>query len=208
MIYKNANYGTVENVDIIEFGNGTIEVGIGSVKDNHKAIYLKEIEKAEIGVELGVKTVIDMNPDLVLAFTNKKSFDVFYKFVQYIKEDFEVDDIKKEEENMNDFDTLLEELNKLKIMQDSIDWEECIPDDIWESEIKGRVSPVASGLEVDTRRWYETSITVFKTRGRLMGVKHITNMFSEMGSCEDMGFTLRFFEMEEVPSVTYKEIKE
>ena len=205
MIHKNAKYGELEDMDIIEFGNGTLELGLGSVEGHHKAIYLKEIEKTEIGINLGIKTVTDMNPDLALVFRNKKSFDVFYEFVQCVKQEFEVDEINEENENMNDFETLLEELNKLKITQEQTDWTENIPEDIWESEFDGRYTPIASGLNVDTRRWYETSISVFKTRGRFVGVRHITNMFDEMSSYDDIQHTLRFFEMEEIETVTYIE---
>jgi len=105
---------------------------------------------------------------------------------------------------MNKFNELLEKLNGLNLIQTSIDWEECMPDEIWDEHFKGNYNPIRTGLNQDSHRWYETSISVIRIYDKLLGVKHITKLFSEMSSCEDCCVVIDFFEMEEVQVVSYK----
>jgi len=65
---------------------------------------------------------------------------------------------------------------------------------------------VASGLLVDTHRWYETSVTVIKVFDVLLGIRHISNVFSESMGYSDCYVNLEFTEMKEVKTVTYKPI--
>ncbi len=107
---------------------------------------------------------------------------------------------------MENFNELLEKLNGLKIVQKTPDWAENIPFEIWNSEFDGKSREVKFGLDVDTRRWYETSITVVHLNGKFMGVRHISNVFSESMGYEDCGFTLQFFEMKEVQVTSYEKV--
>lgn len=96
---------------------------------------------------------------------------------------------------------IIEELNNLKITQKSIDFSEDLSEDIYDKYFKNCVE---EGLSVDKHRWYETSISVYKTDKGLLGVKSITDLFSEQSQCEDIFHTLEFFEMEEIPLISYK----
>ena len=104
----------------------------------------------------------------------------------------------------NNMKTLIKKLNDAKILQKQISWEENIPDDLWK-ELNGKYQEVASNLMVDTHRHYELSTTVIKIESTFIGIEHITNIFSESSCCEDCYHTLRFFEMEEVQTTTYKQ---
>lgn len=100
---------------------------------------------------------------------------------------------------------LIEKLNSLKILQTSGDWEECIPEDIFEEYFENTdYGDVAYGLDVDTHRWYETSTTVIRIDGIFMGIEYITNMFSESMDYEDCYHYLEFTEMEEFTTVSYR----
>ncbi|MAX51489.1 MAG: hypothetical protein CMH22_05875 [Methylophaga sp.] len=65
---------------------------------------------------------------------------------------------------------------------------------------------LASYLDVDKRRWYETAIDVFQLKGfdKIIGVRFVGDLFSETMMWEDADHYLKFFEMEEVKTVTYK----
>jgi len=82
------NYGNVENVTIIEFGNGTLSVCNGT--NENKVLFIKEKEFTPIG-EKGefIPTSDEFKPDVAIVFKNKESFDVFYEYVERIREQFE-----------------------------------------------------------------------------------------------------------------------
>jgi len=105
---------------------------------------------------------------------------------------------------MEKFNELLEKLNSLKIAQKSIDWVENIPEEIYKEYLKDNYKELAWGLDVDTHRWYETSISVIEIFGKLLGVRHITILFSESTECEDCCVTMKFYEMEEIPIISYQ----
>ena len=100
---------------------------------------------------------------------------------------------------------LVQKLNSLKITQTKGEWEENIPEDIWYEYFEGKNRTVVEeGLDVDTHRWYETSITVIEFGGAFLGIEYITNMFSESQDYEDCYHTIQFYEMEEYQTVSYK----
>ena len=99
---------------------------------------------------------------------------------------------------------LVAELNALKITQTNSDWYEDIPVDIWDKYFDNRYDEVASGIQVETYRWYEISITVIKMLGGLLGIRHITNIFSESMDHEDCYETYQFDEMNQVQTVAYE----
>jgi hypothetical protein len=105
---------------------------------------------------------------------------------------------------MEEFNELLKELKNINTEQTSIEWDENIPEEIWNNHFKGNFKELKSGLEVDTRRWYETSISVIEIYSKPLGIKHITNLFSESSSCEDCYVHIEFFEMEEITIKSYK----
>lgn len=105
---------------------------------------------------------------------------------------------------MGKFNELLEQLQGLKIVQTSIDWAENLPEQIWNDHFKANFKELKNGLDVDQRRHYETSISVIEIYEKLLGIRHITNLYSESSSCEDCYVTIEFFEMEEVVVKSYQ----
>lgn len=105
---------------------------------------------------------------------------------------------------MDKFNELLKTLNDAQIVQNHIDCTEDIPEDICNKYFENKYYVVTDGLYVDKHRHYETTICVLKIFDKLLGIQHISNMYSEMSSVSDIYFTLKFFEMEEIQSVTYK----
>jgi predicted restriction endonuclease len=97
---------------------------------------------------------------------------------------------------------IIEELNNLKIIQKSIDFEEDLPEEIYEKYFNQK--PLKTELDIDKHRWYETGESVWKTEKGLLGVRSVTNIYSENSSVEDMFWELMFFEMEEVQTISYK----
>jgi hypothetical protein len=96
------------------------------------------------------------------------------------------------------FDEMLKELQSSKIVQKG-DWGESIPQDIWDRYIKGSdCKTVAHDIDIDRHRWYETSITVIEIFGRYLGIRSITNIYSEMSGYDDFMWEIAFFEVESV----------
>lgn len=100
---------------------------------------------------------------------------------------------------------LVEKLNNLKIKQIS-SWGEDIPEDIWKEHFENKLMTVDSGLDVDKHRWYETSTEVIAINEGFIGIRSVTDCFSEQSSIEDMFFILQFFEMQEIKVTSYKKI--
>jgi hypothetical protein len=88
-----------------------------------------------------------------------------------------------------------------------MDWAENLPQEIWDEHFKGNFKEIARGLNVDQRRHYETSISVIEIYGKILGIRHITNLYSESSSCEDCYVTIDFFEMEEITIKSYRRIE-
>lgn len=107
---------------------------------------------------------------------------------------------------MEKFEELLSKLNNLKLTQKHSDWTEDLPDDIWEKYFKGNFTEVAYKVDIYTHRWYETSITVIEIFGKFLGVHHISNLFSESMYYEDCFEQIKFVEMQEINTVSYKQL--
>jgi len=89
MIIKNGKYGNIEGVTIASFGSGTISLNSAKGKD-HNSIILKTHEAMPIGATgIKYKDSDHFNPELVIAFDNKESFDVFFETVLEVKQYFE-----------------------------------------------------------------------------------------------------------------------
>jgi len=105
---------------------------------------------------------------------------------------------------MEKFDELLKVLEEQSSeMLDSQSWDECLPNDVYKEYFDGNYKEVASGLYVDTHRWYETSTTVIEIFGRYLGITHVSNVFSENMDVSDCGESVSFKEMKQVQTVTY-----
>ena len=98
---------------------------------------------------------------------------------------------------------VIKKLNDLSIRQMELDFQECIPLDIWNEYFKGKIKVLEINLYLDERRWYEKSTTAFSLDGSILGVTHITKLYSEQNTVEDVYHTLEFFEMEEKKTITY-----
>lgn len=87
---KKMKYGNIENVNVVNFGFGTISINSG-IGETHKSILMKTNDKMPIG-NTGIKyeSSDDFNPEIVIAFHNKESFDVFFDIVMEVKNSFEV----------------------------------------------------------------------------------------------------------------------
>ncbi len=108
---------------------------------------------------------------------------------------------------MEKFDELLEKLKGFEIIQKYGGWEDNIPKHIWDEYFENADYTIsAENLDVDTHRWYETSITVINIYGRYLGVRHITGMFSESQLHEDCYVQIEFYEMKEVETITYQRL--
>ncbi len=97
---------------------------------------------------------------------------------------------------------IIEKLNNLKILQKSIEFEEDLPEEIYKQYFEGR--DLDSGLDVQKHRWYETSISVYEIAEGFLGVRSVTDVFSEQSEVIDMFHTLEFFEMKQVQTTTYE----
>lgn len=95
---------------------------------------------------------------------------------------------------------LIEKLNNLNIIQKNYDFEEDLPEEMSQYFTK----PLVQELDVDKHRWYETGISVWETKEGLLGVRSVTNLYSEQSDYGDISWKLRFFEMEPIETITYK----
>lgn len=95
---------------------------------------------------------------------------------------------------------IIKMLNELDITQTEMEFLEGLPEEIYK---KYFTNEVERDLDVDKHRWYETSVSVFETEQGYIGVRSVTDLFSEMSDISDICWTLRFFEMEEVQTITY-----
>jgi len=99
---------------------------------------------------------------------------------------------------------LIEELNEKGITQTEYA-DEGFVDSEDVSSILSDAKLVESDLDVDKHRWYETSLYVYKLEdGFLLGIRAVSDIFSEMSGLEDIDWDLNFQEMERVQAVTYK----
>lgn len=102
------------------------------------------------------------------------------------------------------FEKLLEQLQALKITQQSMDWEECIPQEIYNEHFAGNFKTVDHFLYIDKHRWYEASITVIEIYGGFIGINHVTKLYSESNDIEDICFEISFRKMRPVKTTTYE----
>lgn len=97
---------------------------------------------------------------------------------------------------------LVDYLNSLQILQTS-SWDECISEDIWDTYFDNKIETVETDLNIDRHRWYELSTEVISIRDGYIGIRSVTNCYSESSSVGDMYHLLEFFEMEPEITTTY-----
>jgi hypothetical protein len=106
---------------------------------------------------------------------------------------------------MRNFDELLKKLNENSVECSSCDGEENIPGVIWEDYFENeKYKVVARELNHDEHRWFHLSTTVIEIFGRYLGIRHVSSLNSESMGVSDCSFDCEFFEMEKIPSFTFK----
>jgi len=95
-------------------------------------------------------------------------------------------------------------LNDAKIIQEC-GWEESIPGNFYEEIFNSDYNTVAEGLKIEEHRHYETSIIVFDMGdSNFLGMRAITQLYSESSCFGDIHHTLKFFPMKEVMVKSYE----
>lgn len=107
----------------------------------------------------------------------------------------------------NKFDELLQELNKYEIIQTTFDWEEIIPEELWNEHFENNNHRVVAWISYEKHRHYETGIIVISIYGRYLGIRALSDIYSEMTAPEDCYHIVKFYEMESKTKKTFK-IKE
>lgn len=109
---------------------------------------------------------------------------------------------------MKNFDELLKKLNESEVECSSCDWEENIPEKIFTDYFSGeKFKVVAQGLDEDEHRWFHLSTTVIEIFGRYLGIRHVSGLNSESMGVDDCSYNCKFFEMEKIPTFTYKKLE-
>lgn len=100
------------------------------------------------------------------------------------------------------FKDFIRKANELNIMQDMFDISEMeFPPVIL--DVIGDFLILKSEILIDKRRWYETSVTVLETPVGIVGIRHISGMYSEQTCVEDICFDLSFHAVSEINDLTY-----
>lgn len=63
---------------------------------------------------------------------------------------------------------------------------------------------IKENLDIDEHRWYKISTSVYKIGDWFLGIRGASKSYSEMTFWEDLCVETVAFEMEEIPSVTYR----
>lgn len=108
---------------------------------------------------------------------------------------------------MNKFDELLKELKALELRQTGSWDEDLYETHLWNKYFEGNYKVVEKGLNVDKHRWYELSTTVVEIFGGFIGIHKVSEVFSPSMDIEDCCHDYIFFEMEAIPTITYREKK-
>jgi len=108
--------------------------------------------------------------------------------------------------SMEKFDELLKKLNEKEITCTELNWEEVIPEKIWEDGYFDDYKIVDEELDIDKHRWYEISTTVIRIFNKYLGIRHVSNLYSETMVTKDCYETIKFFEMKKIQTVSYESI--
>ena len=64
---------------------------------------------------------------------------------------------------------------------------------------------VSEDIEVDRHRWYEISTTIYKVEDGYVGIRGISQIYSEYMSDKDCNYLCKASEYEEVQTISYRE---
>lgn len=67
---------------------------------------------------------------------------------------------------------------------------------------------VSEDIDVDRHRWYEISTTVYKVEDGYVGIRGISQIYSEYMSDKDCDYLCEASEYEEVQTISYREKKQ
>lgn len=81
------------------------------------------------------------------------------------------------------------------------DMEDSLCYDFLDKELPQRV---AEKLEIEKKKWYEVSTSVYKLEDGFVGVRGVSTIYSEYMDAVNCGFRCTANEYQEIPSVTYK----
>lgn len=96
---------------------------------------------------------------------------------------------------------LVEKLNKEEILQTDCLEEMGFP--FFDDECSW--DWVASDLDVEKHRWYETAISVFiSDTDDCIGIRHVTHLYNENSSFDDVCHILKFYVMKPKTITTYE----
>ena len=104
---------------------------------------------------------------------------------------------------------VLKRLNKARIVQDTFDpW--CLSSDVSYGLLLG-AEFIEDGLLIEKHKGFETGVAVFKFQngpytGEILGIKMITDMYSESWDFENCDFPLEFFRMKKETVTTYTQL--
>ena len=94
MIYK-GKISTTNNVQIIEFGDGSTEMQAGYNPET-KYILFKTCPPGDIKISAAtVNNSDDFEPEVAFVFKNRESFELVFNYMTVIKNLYITDDIKK-----------------------------------------------------------------------------------------------------------------
>lgn len=108
---------------------------------------------------------------------------------------------------MKNFETLLNILNELKIVQKSMDWLNDIPYEVYHEYFELNDCDIIDNTYQERHRHHELSTVVFKILDRFVGVECVTDLYSEQSEVIDIYHTLKFFEMEPITITSYRKKK-
>lgn len=96
MIYKDT-FGKTNNVEIIEFGDGSTLLQAGHIPGTDtKFVLFKNCDPGEIGMSAAdVYISDDFEPEAALVFKNRKSFELVFDYMTVVKNLYIMDDASK-----------------------------------------------------------------------------------------------------------------
>lgn len=96
MIFK-SKFQNTSNVTVLEFGDGTVTLQGCYIPDSEtKIIMYKSSPPDKIGLSKSeFKTTDEFEPEIVMSFKNKESFDAVYDYMTFIKNEYLKDSVIK-----------------------------------------------------------------------------------------------------------------
>ena len=97
---------------------------------------------------------------------------------------------------MDRFDELVKKLNSFKLPQMYLSWDDNIPTKVWDDYFyNGEFSVIATEIDIEKHRWYETSMMVVKIFNRYLGIRHVSKICSDSDNVSDTFYITKYFEV-------------